>query len=66
MSNVHFEASVEANEPGADMKISMVEALLDAGADAKVQNKDGDTPCRVARDEGHFADTPLLIRLCRP
>ena len=41
-------------------------ALLDAGADAKIPNDGGDTPCRLARYEGHFADTPLLIRLCRP
>ena len=44
----------------------MVDALLDGGADAKAQGNDGNTPCRVARDEGYFADTPLLIRLCRP
>ena len=57
-TSLHF--AVLLNKP------EMVEALLDAGADAKIQDDAGDTPCRVARDEGHFADTPLLIRLCRP
>ena len=46
--------------------LEIVKLLLDRGADAKVQGNDGNTPCRVARDKGYFAYTPLLIRLCRP
>ena len=44
----------------------IAELLLDRGADSKVKNNDGQTPCQVARQRDSFTGTPLLGRLCRP
>ena len=40
--------------------------LLEAGADRKAKNNDGQTACQVARARGSFTGTPLLGQLCRP
>ena len=42
------------------------QALLEAGADRKSKNADGQTACQVARSRNSFTGTPLLGALCRP
>ena len=44
----------------------VAEALLEAGADRKAKNANGQTACQVARSRGSFTGTPLLGQLCRP
>ena len=43
----------------------IAEALLEAGADRKAKNNQGQTACQIARDRGNFTGL-LLGSLCRP
>ena len=45
---------------------SLIELLLELGADRKATNARGETPCQLARREGSLHGKPALAELCRP
>jgi ankyrin repeat protein len=58
--NTVLHAAVYNEEP------AIAAFLLDRGADKTVKNRDGQTPCQLARKTGSLKDIQVIGRLCKP